>query len=55
MESEADAANIWDRVGKLIDANNDAVAAGNADTARMRKLFIQLKNEPLESTRSASA
>ena len=53
LESEVDAANTWDRVAKLIDAANDTTMAANADVTRMRKLFIQLKNEPLESTRSA--
>lgn len=51
LESEVDAANTWDRVGKLIDASNDTTIPTNADVTRMRKLFIQLKNEPLETTR----
>ena len=55
LESEVDAANTWDRVGKLIDASNDTTIATNADVTRMRKLFIQLKNEPLESTRAVLA
>ena len=55
LESEVDAANTWDRVGKLIDASNDTTNATNADVTRMRKLFIQLKNEPLETTRAVLA
>ena len=55
LESEVDAANTWDRVGKLIDASNDATIPTNADVTRMRKLFIQLKNEPLETTRAVLA
>ena len=47
--------NTWDRVAKLIDAANDTTMAANADVTRMRKLFIQLKNEPLEHSRMASA
>ena len=55
LESEADMTNSWERVTKLIDANSDAADATKADVTRMRKLFIQLKNEPLETTRLASA
>jgi len=47
LESEVDGANVWERVTKLIDANQDAaVESKKADTGRMRKLFIQLKNGP---------
>lgn len=53
-ESDLDAANVWDRVSKLIEASVDAPDdPSKSDVSRMRKLFIQLKNEPLESTRGA--
>jgi Clathrin light chain len=55
LESEVDAANTWDRVAKLIDVANDTTIPNNADVTRMRKLFIQLKNEPLEATRTVMA
>lgn len=51
--SEALNLKVWDRVGKLVDANE--TERKGSDTDRMRKLFIQLKNEPLETTRAASA
>ena len=53
LESEVEAANTWDRVTKLIDASAEVGESDKADVARMRKLFIQLKNEPLEKTRGA--
>jgi hypothetical protein len=54
QESDLDAGNVWDRVTKLIEASVDQPDdASKADVSRMRKLFIQLKNEPLESTRGA--
>lgn len=53
IESEVDVNNIWERVTKMIDAGADTPDPVKADTTRMRKLFIQLKNEPLESTRAA--
>jgi len=56
LESEIDVGNTWDRVSKLIDAGADFSAeAEKSDVSRMRKLFIQLKNEPLEVTRGAQA
>jgi hypothetical protein len=46
---------VWERVTKLIDSNESASSeAKGSDTGRMRKLFIQLKNEPLEATRGAA-
>jgi Clathrin light chain len=54
LESDVDG-NIWERVGKLIDAASENPDPSKADVNRMRKLFIQLKNEPLENTRNASA
>jgi hypothetical protein len=54
VEYELESGNSWERVTKLID--NDAEAESDkSDTARMRKLFIQLKNEPLETSRGAAA
>lgn len=53
QESDLDG-NTWDRVTKLIDVvESSADENGKSDVSRMRKLFIQLKNEPLEQTRSA--
>jgi hypothetical protein len=54
LESEAECGNTWDRVSKLIDAGAEALETGKADVTRMRKLFIQLKNEPLEKTRASA-
>ena len=55
LESDLDGANVWDRVSKLIEAGVDVPDdLEKADVSRMRKLFIQLKNEPLESTRGAA-
>ena len=51
LESESDAANSWERVMKLIDASAEA-DGDKIDVSRMRKLFIQLKNEPIEKTRA---
>ncbi len=51
--SEVDNLKTWERVSKLIDAG-EGVDAKGSDTGRMRKLFIQLKNEPLEVTRAAA-
>lgn len=53
LASEAENLKTWERVSKLID-NGEAVDNKGSDTARMRKLFIQLKNEPLETTRAAT-
>jgi nitrogen fixation-related uncharacterized protein len=54
VESEADGTNVWERVTKLVGQDTEP-EAGKADVTRMRKLFIQLKNEPLEKTRAAGA
>jgi hypothetical protein len=52
IESEVEMLSTWDRVGKHIDAAIDAKELSKgSDTSRMHKLFIQLKNEPLETTR----
>ena len=50
LVSEVDAFKLWDRVSKLVDLSENPDKKGQ-DTSRMRKLFIQLKNEPLEFTR----
>ena len=56
LESESEVLKTWERVTKLIDASTDVVdASKGTDVSRMRKLFIQLKNEPLETTRGAAA
>jgi hypothetical protein len=52
QESELEG-NTWDRVTKLIETSADDNEMDKSDVSRMRKLFIQLKNEPLESTRAA--
>lgn len=54
LESDLDGGNVWDRCTKLIEAGNDVPDSDKADVSRMRKLFIQLKNEPLETTRGAA-
>jgi Clathrin light chain len=46
LYSDADG-NAWERVTKLIDVTSDPEAS-KADVSRMKKLFIQLKNEPVE-------
>ena len=53
IEYELESGNIWERVTKLIDNDTDGDTS-KSDTARMRKLFIQLKNEPLDSSRGAT-
>jgi hypothetical protein len=48
IESDLASTNIWDRVTKLIDAaSGESADSEKADVNRMRKLFIQLKNEPI--------
>jgi len=43
----------WDRVTKLVDISGEVAAdSGKADTGRMKKVFIQIKNEPLEASRT---
>lgn len=54
LNSETEVLKNWDRVSKLIDAGETTDSSKGSDTSRMRKLFIQLKNEPLESTRAAA-
>ena len=52
LQSEAENLKTWERVSKLIDAGEGVDMKEGYDTSRMHKLFIQLKNEPLESTRA---
>ena len=52
-ESEVTNLKVWDRVSKLI--NSEEIDTKGSDTTRMRKLFIQLKNEPLELSRAATS
>jgi hypothetical protein len=54
IASDSDNSKIWEKVSKLIDAGEGTDNKGT-DTGRMRKLFIQLKSEPLEVTRAAGA
>jgi hypothetical protein len=54
LESETEMLQPWDRVSKLIDAVPEGEKKAQ-DTSRMHKLFIQLKNEPLEQSRGISA
>mmetsp|Transcript_890 Transcript_890/g.1513 ORF Transcript_890/g.1513 Transcript_890/m.1513 type:complete len:144 (-) Transcript_890:209-640(-) len=50
LVSESENLKTWERVGKLIEAGEQPEGKGS-DTSRMRSLFIQLKNEPLDTTR----
>ncbi|KJE93530.1 clathrin light chain [Capsaspora owczarzaki ATCC 30864] len=43
---EAGSGNEWERVSKLVDFNPKS-AKGTKDTARMRTIFLQLKQSPL--------
>ena len=52
LQSEVENLKIWERVAKLIDAGEGVDMKEGYDTSRMHKLFIQLKNEPLETTRA---
>jgi hypothetical protein len=54
LDAESGNAKPWDRLPKLIDSNEAAPSEGTKDVSRMRKLFIHLKNEPLEETRAAA-
>jgi len=55
MQSEETSLKPWDRIPKLID-NSESLPGDSkgSDVSRMRKLFIQIKNEPLEMTRAAT-
>lgn len=55
LESEVEVLKVWERVTKLIDSSESVPGElKGSDTSRMRKLFIQLKNEPLEVTRGTA-
>jgi len=42
--------NEWERVTKLVDITQDDGKDGlKSDVGRMRSLFVQLKNKPIES------
>jgi hypothetical protein len=45
VSASIDNGHPWERVMKLIDATTEPSDGGKADVSRMRKLFIQLKNE----------
>jgi hypothetical protein len=48
INNDIASSHLWDRVTKLIDAAGGETAdARKADIGRMRKLFIQLKSEPI--------
>ena len=46
FQSEGQIGSVWDRVTKLIDVNAETIDSKKSDVARLKKLFIQLKNEP---------
>lgn len=55
LESEVEVLKVWERVTKLIDSSESVPGElKGSDTSCMRKLFIQLKNEPLEVTRGTA-
>lgn len=49
QETDTEGSLVWDRVTKLVDLNTDSVESKTADKGRMKKLLIQLKNEPLKA------
>ena len=50
IESALVSKNTWERVTKLVDiTQSDAKDGLKSDVGRMRSLFVQLKNEPIES------
>lgn len=56
LESEADGSNTWERVTKLVDTKTgESADTSKADVTRMKKIFIQLKSDPLEKTRTQAA
>lgn len=48
FESEVEGAKPWERVTKLIDLNLDVTETNKSDISRLKKLLIQLKNEPIK-------
>ena len=53
LESDGDINSIWEGIAKYIDTSNDVQDPKNADVTRMRKLFIQLKNQSAEKSLSS--
>mmetsp|Transcript_24835 Transcript_24835/g.22550 ORF Transcript_24835/g.22550 Transcript_24835/m.22550 type:complete len:154 (+) Transcript_24835:40-501(+) len=48
IQSEEEVGNAWERVTKLIDISAEADTK-KSDVSRMKKLLIQLKNEPIKA------
>lgn len=44
------AENPWERILTLVDINQSSKEAGDRDLARLRKIFVQLKNDPPASS-----
>ena len=53
LESDGDINSIWEGIARYIDTSNDVQDPKNADVTRMRKLFIQLKNQSAEKSLSS--
>ena len=56
LESEGEVLPVWERVIKMTTGSDSTPVGGldtttGSDTSRMKKLFIQLKNEPLDQTK----
>jgi hypothetical protein len=50
IEAALESKNEWERVTKLVDITQDDGKDGlKSDVGRMRSLFLQLKNKPIES------
>jgi len=49
LESEVEGSNTWERVTKMVDLATESTDAKKSDNTRMKKLFIQLKNEPVKA------
>lgn len=49
LESEVEGGNPWERVTKLIDLSTESTDSKKSDNSRMKKLLIQLKNEPIKA------
>jgi len=50
IESALVSKNTWERVTKLVDISQDAADSEKSDVGKMRSLFVQLKNKPVEGT-----
>ncbi|CAM9738600.1 unnamed protein product, partial [Phaeothamnion confervicola] len=53
LEADLESDNPWERVVNLVDTQAD-VSKEFQDAGRMRSIFIQLKNDPLEVHRAIS-